>query len=183
MNCSATTKGGLLCRAAAGIDGLCYFHGNPGQAQKLGRIGGWKNRRRMPVDIHIPEKLTVKDLGKITAQAIGYVASGDLEPRAAMAMADLIRLKLRIDEGLELEYRLSSLEDQLAEEQARALKAAEEDKIEQGKTIDSLPADGVIGDEDPQEAMARAGESETKAGGAGDEAHNPKKGKGSGHER
>ena len=182
MNCSATTKGGLLCRAAAGIDGLCYFHGNPGQAQKLGRIGGWKNRRRMPVDIHIADNPTMDDLGRITLQSIGYVASGDLEPRAAMAMADLIRLKLRIDEGLELEYRLSSLEDQLAEEQARALNAAEEDKINQGKTIDSMPAGGLIEDGNPAEAMARAGESVTKAKVAGKEEHNMEKAKGGTYE-
>ena len=182
MNCRATTKEGSPCRAAARDNGLCHFHGNPDQAQKLGQLGGWKNRKRMPVDIHIADNPTMDDLGRITLQSIGYVASGDLEPRAATAMVNLIRLKIRIDQGVDFEYRLRLLEDQLAEKQARALNPPKEDKINQGKTIDSMPAGGLIEDGNPAEAMARAGESVTKAKVAGKEEHNMEKAKGGTYE-
>src|SRR5690349_11377359 len=64
MKCKAITRAGLPCPAAAGANGLCYFHANPQRAQKLGQMGGWKNRRRPAVELHIPYNLSASDLGR-----------------------------------------------------------------------------------------------------------------------
>lgn len=124
MKCTATTKSGLPCRAAAGLSGLCFFHANPGEAKKLGQVGGWKNRRPLPVDIVVPENLKVADLPKINAQAMRRVLSGDLEPQVANSLVQMSKLQIRIFEGLECEARIKALENQIAKLRARPTPAA-----------------------------------------------------------
>ena len=121
MKCKAITRAGLPCPAAAGANGLCYFHANPQRAQKLGQMGGWKNRRRPAVELQIPYNLSASDLGRVVVESMRLVVSGDLEPRAAAAIVQLGRLRLQILQGIEMDARLSTLENQVAGEQAQAL--------------------------------------------------------------
>lgn len=118
MNCKATTKSGLPCRAAAGPNGLCFLHAHPGQAKRLGQIGGLKNRRPLPVDIVIPENPTLSDLSSINTQTMRFVLSGDLEPPVAKALLQLVTLQIQIVDDLQVEARLTAVENQLARQYA-----------------------------------------------------------------
>lgn len=97
------------------MKGFCYFHANPGEAKKLGQIGGRKNRRSA-IDLEVPENITASGLSKLTGQAMRLLLLGELGPREASAFAQLSNSLSRVIPTAELESRLTSLEQQVARE-------------------------------------------------------------------
>ena len=116
QTCRGKTKAGSACRAPAGSGGLCFFHANPDSAKTLGQVGGRKNRR-VAVDLQIPENLTATELCKITGNAICSLLAGELRARDASALAQLCNSLYRIIPGADLEARVATLEQQVAEKE------------------------------------------------------------------
>jgi hypothetical protein len=115
--CKGKTATGAPCRAPAGESGLCFFHANPEKAKTLGRRGGQNNRRFVPIDLEVPDNMTLTDLCNLNAQAMRMLLSGELQPRAAAAFAQLSNSQQRVI-GADVEARLAVLETKLAREQA-----------------------------------------------------------------
>ena len=111
--CSALTKSGKPCRAAATEGGLCFFHANPKKASELGRIGGKKNGRPMTGSSPLPTLDTVTAVRDAVKQLISDVYAGKLHPRTAAGLAPLLQLQLRAIEKTDFEQRLAKLEKQL----------------------------------------------------------------------
>jgi hypothetical protein len=112
QKCQATTKSGEPCRAAAGRGGLCFLHRNPARAKELGQRGGQKNRRPAGVNLRLPERATAGSLRDLITQAINLVLAGELNHRAAMAVANLIKVQSAIIRDVDLENRIAELERQ-----------------------------------------------------------------------
>ena len=120
QTCKGKTKAGSACRAPACSGGLCFFHANPDSAKTLGQVGGRKNRRST-VDLQIPENLTATELCKITGNAIRSLLAGELRARDASALAQLCNSLYRIIPGADLEARVATLEQQVAEKEKEFL--------------------------------------------------------------
>ena len=114
QTCKGKTRTGAACRAPAGEGGLCFFHADPDRAKELGRAGGRQNRRSM-VDLPVPDKMTAADVCKVTAQAIRLLLSGELRAREASALAQLCNSLYRFIPTADLEARVATLEDQVAQ--------------------------------------------------------------------
>lgn len=112
--CNGKTKAGAPCRAPAGPDGFCFFHGHPDKAHALGQIGGRKNRSRLP-EPPPAGSLTAADLRDILVDAIRDVRSKRMPPRVASALSQLCNSAHRLLQTADLENRLAKLEQQLAE--------------------------------------------------------------------
>lgn len=108
--CKALTKAGKPCRAAAMSGGYCYFHGNPDLVRELGRKGGQRNRRAIAPALVLPEKLSVKHVRAVLAQAISDLRSRKMPPRTASALAQLSGSLLYIIELTDIEARIEKLE-------------------------------------------------------------------------
>ncbi len=114
--CKARTKAGKPCRTAATKGGLCFFHANPDKASELGRIGG-RSKCRAPGESADPlptldNAIAVRDtLNRWMAE----VRSGQLRPRVAAALAQLLNLQLRVTTPTDVERRVAKLEKLLAE--------------------------------------------------------------------
>ena len=111
--CSAQTKSGKPCRAAATDGGLCFFHANPKKASELGRIGGQKNGRIMAGSTPLPDLDSVSAVRDAVKRLISDVYTGKLHPRTAAGIAPLLQLQMRAIEKTDLEQRLAKLEKQL----------------------------------------------------------------------
>jgi hypothetical protein len=120
QTCQGKTKTGAACRAAAGPGGLCFFHANPDSARALGQIGGRKNRRSAGVDLQVPDNMTAVDLRNVTVQAIRLLLSGELQAREASALAQLCNSLYRVIQTADLETRVATLEEQVAQEESEA---------------------------------------------------------------
>jgi hypothetical protein len=118
--CQGKTRTGATCRAPAGSGGLCFFHANPDSARALGQIGGRKNRRSAVVDLQVPDNMTAVDLRNVTVQAIRLLLSGELQAREASALAQLCNSLYRVIQTADLETRVATLEEQVAQEQSEA---------------------------------------------------------------
>jgi hypothetical protein len=134
----------------------------------MGQLGGWKNRRRLAVDVHVPENLTIADLSTINAQAMRYVLSGDLEPRAALALVQMSSLQLRLVQGFDHEARLTLIENQMAEDQA-GYSTAQPEKEE---VAESTSSGEDSWNESAHTAMPAPPEREAEAGGKATEQTN-----------
>ena len=115
QNCKGKTKTGAPCRAPAGSGGLCFLHANPNAAQKLGRIGGLKNRR-LPVDLEVPDNPSAADIWKMNGQAMKLLLAGELGAREASAFSQLSNSMSRVIPIAELENRIAILEEQLTQD-------------------------------------------------------------------
>jgi hypothetical protein len=115
QTCSAKTKTGVPCRAPAGANGFCFFHGNPDRAHLLGQIGGKRNRRTPVVDLEVPDNMTANDLRNLTGKAIRALLLGELTTRKAGALAQLCNSMHRMIPAADLEDRVAKLEQQLEE--------------------------------------------------------------------
>jgi len=124
--CSAQTKSGKPCRAAATDGGLCFFHANPRKAAELGRIGGKKNGRPMAGSSPLPTLDKVTAVRDAVKQMISDVYSGKLHPRTAADLAPLLQLQLRAIEKTDFEQRLAKLEKQLVRLKEKLDQAAQE---------------------------------------------------------
>ena len=113
--CSAKTKDGSDCRAAAVIGTeLCALHGDPERAAELGRMGGHRNRHYVetePMDITPPS--TPEEIRNVLAQAMADVRAKKLEPRAATALTYMSRVLLEAIATTELQRQMERLEQQL----------------------------------------------------------------------
>lgn len=118
QHCSGRTKAGTPCRAPAGSEGLCFFHANPEKAHTLGQIGGRKNRGQLP-EPPAAGSLSAGDLRDVLAQAIRDVQSKKITPRTAGAVSQLCNSLYRVLQTADLEARLASVEQQLAEQESR----------------------------------------------------------------
>jgi hypothetical protein len=163
QRCAAKTKTGTPCRAPAGEGGLCYFHANPGLVRELGRTGGTKNRRG-PIDLQVPDNMTLSDLRNVQVQAIRLLLSGEMHAREAGALAQLCNSLHRVIPTADLEARVAMLEAQVAPEEIETMSrhssgSSEVDQIIAGETFagpetveqrpDSIDADtfsGTAGD-------------------------------------
>ncbi len=112
MQCQSKNRDGGRCRARA-LTGkeCCAIHSEPGRAAVLGSKGG---RRR---SVYKPENImrfdapkTAADLRDLFAQSIIEIRTGELDPRAANAIAYLGTGFLRALEVADLETRLENLE-------------------------------------------------------------------------
>ncbi len=139
--CSALTKRGKPCRAAATEGGLCFFHANPKKAAELGRIGGRKNSRVIGVLDPLPDLDSVTAVRDAVKRMITEVYAGKLHPRTAAGLAPLVNLQLRAIEKTDLEGRLVKIENQLNELRAQRAQAEQESK--RSGTIGKRPAQAV----------------------------------------
>jgi len=116
QKCSALTKRGTPCRAAATDGGLCYFHANPSKAAELGRIGGRSKRYSIGENpnplVTLDSAVAVRDT---VSRLIADVYEGKLHPRIAAGLAPLMNLQLRAIEATELEQRVAKLEEGFGE--------------------------------------------------------------------
>lgn len=116
--CKGKTKAGNPCRAAATACGLCFFHANPAKARTLGQIGGRRNRSKLQ-EPPATGSFSAADLRDTLAEAIRDVRSKKITPRTASALSQLCNSLHRILHTADIEARLSSLEQQLAEQGGR----------------------------------------------------------------
>ncbi len=96
--------------------GYCYFHANPDLVRELGRKGGQRNRRAIAPPPVLPEKLSVKDVRAVLAQAVSDLCSHKMPPRPASALAQLSSSLLYIIELSDIEARIAKLEGEIAED-------------------------------------------------------------------
>src|SRR5438445_8781101 len=118
QTCQGKTRTGAACRAPAGSGGLCFFHANPDSARSLGQIGGRKNRRSAGVELQVPDNMTAADVRNVTGQAIRLLLSGELHAREASALAQLCNSLYRFIPTADLEARVTTLEEQVAQEES-----------------------------------------------------------------
>ena len=113
--CSARTKQGNECRAAAVIGTrFCALHGDPERAAELGRMGGLRNRHYVdtePISIAPPE--TPEDVKNVLRQAMVDVLAKKLEPRTATALTYMSRVLLEAFAATDLQKQLESLRQEV----------------------------------------------------------------------
>lgn len=113
--CKGITKQGKPCRAAAGEDGLCFFHANPSKAVELGRIGGRRNSHTFgtgPADP--PHDLkSAKGVLDAGARLIEDVYTGRVSPRVASCLGALLNMQMRAVHATEIETRIAKLEESM----------------------------------------------------------------------
>lgn len=108
--CQGTRKDGTPCQQPARPSGYCFAH-DPElrQARREGSVKGGQNKHRM----NRLRRLMPADLGEVFDQlrgGMGEVHDGDLDPRAAQAMASLAGAMCKVLELGELAQRVADLE-------------------------------------------------------------------------
>src|SRR5215471_161806 len=141
--CSALTKSGKPCRAAATDGGLCFFHANPKKAAELGRIGGKKNGRVMAGSTPLPDLDSVSAVRDAVKRLIADVYSGKLHPRTAAGIAPLLQLQMRAIEKTDFDQRLAKLEKQLVRLKDHLVEAAQERQKNQTNVYGKRPPQAV----------------------------------------
>ena len=107
QHCVSTRRDGAPCTAKAGASGYCIGH-DPG-AQDARRKGGHAQSRAERAAKLLPARL--QPMVSLLEDALGEVHRGELDPRAASAMASLAGALVRAMTAGELEERLRALED------------------------------------------------------------------------
>ena len=107
QRCTSTRRDGLPCTAQAGTSGYCIGH-DPG-ALDARRKGGHAASRAERAGKLLPARL--QPMVSLLEDALGEVHRGELDPRAASAMASLAGALVRAIMAGELEERLRALED------------------------------------------------------------------------
>jgi len=107
QHCVSTRRDGAPCTAQAGASGYCIGH-DPG-AQDARRKGGHAKSRAERAAKLLPARL--QPMVSLLEDALGEVHRGELDPRAASAMASLAGALVRAMTAGELEERLRALED------------------------------------------------------------------------
>lgn len=108
--CTATRKDGKPCQARATKSGLCLAH-DPGleeKRQEARRQGGLNKARVARLGRLCPPRLVA--VYDHLEEALGQVHKGELDPRAATAMAALAGAMVRVLTSGEIEERLRRLE-------------------------------------------------------------------------
>ena len=107
QRCTSLRRDGLPCTAQAGTSGYCIGH-DPG-ALDARRKGGHATSRAERAGKLLPARL--QPMVSLLEDALGEVHRGELDPRAASAMASLAGALVRTITAGELEERLRVLED------------------------------------------------------------------------
>ncbi len=107
QHCVSTRRDGAPCTAQAGTSGYCIGH-DPG-AVEARRKGGHATSRAERAGKLLPAR--VQPMVSLLEDALGEVHRGELDPRAASAMASLAGALVRAMTAGELEERLRALED------------------------------------------------------------------------
>ena len=107
QRCTSLRRNGSPCTAKAGPTGYCIGHA-PG-AQDARRKGGHAASRAERAGKLLPARL--QPMVSLLEDALGEVHRGELDPRAASAMASLAGALVRAMTAGELEERLRALED------------------------------------------------------------------------
>ena len=107
QRCTSTRRDEAPCTAQAGASGYCIGHA-PG-AQDARRKGGHVASRAERAGKLLPARL--QPMVSLLEDALGEVHRGELDPRAASAMASLAGALVRPITAGELEERLRALED------------------------------------------------------------------------
>ena len=100
QHCTATRRDGAPCTAQAGASGYCIGH-------DAGRRGGHGKSRAERAGKLLPARL--QPVVGLLEDALGEVHRGELDPRAASAMASLAGALVRAITAGELEERLRAL--------------------------------------------------------------------------
>lgn len=109
--CIAVRKDGRPCTAAAWRDGLCIgHHPDAAEARRRGGYARASGRRLLKA---APQEL--RSLVELLLRAIAEVHDGQLDPRAATALAALARAAAAIYETAELSARVDALERVIGE--------------------------------------------------------------------
>ena len=106
QHCVSTGRDGAPCTAQAGTFGVLHRHA-PG-AQESRRKGGHATSGTERAGELLPARL--QPVVSILEGALGEVHRGELDPRAALAMASLAGALVRAITAGELEERLRALE-------------------------------------------------------------------------
>ena len=109
--CNATRRDVTPCTARAGVSGYCFYH-DPALAEKRkqGRqLGGHARSHAARFQKKAPQDL--RDVLDQLMQALEGTYGGQLEPRAASAMATLCGAIVRVYELGELAVRVQALEE------------------------------------------------------------------------
>ena len=107
QRCTSLRGNGSPCMARAGVSCYCIGH-DPG-AQDARRKGGHAKSRAERAGKLLPDRL--QPMVSLLEAALGEVHRGELDPRAASAMASLAGVLVRTITAGELEERLRTLED------------------------------------------------------------------------
>ena len=107
QHCVSDRRDGTPCTAQAGASGYCIGH-DPG-ALDARRKGGHATSRAERAGKLLPARL--QPMVSLLEDALGEVHRGELDPRAASAMASLAGALVRTITAGELEERLRALED------------------------------------------------------------------------
>lgn len=112
--CKAIAKSGKPCRAAATKSGLCFFHGDPNKAAELGSIGGKRNRR---LSARSADPLPPLDSAKAIEDNLNWiydgVRTGNIEPKVANTLLQVISAKERITDKMVIERQMAEMQDDL----------------------------------------------------------------------
>ena len=107
QHCVSTRQDGAPCTAQAGTSGYCIGH-DPGALEARRKGGHGKSRAERAAKL-LPARL--QPMVSLLEDALGEVHRGELDPRAASAMASLAGALVRTITAGELEERLRALED------------------------------------------------------------------------
>src|SRR5207248_7258137 len=109
--CNATRRDGSPCTAPVRASGYCFYH-DPAFTEKRAqgrRLGGYARSNVARFHKQAPEEL--RDVLGQLMQALGVTYGGQLEPRAATAMATLCSAIVRLYQLGELTDRVQAIEE------------------------------------------------------------------------
>ena len=106
QHCVSDRRDGEPCTAQAGTSGYCIGH-DPGAVEARRKGGHGKSRAERAAKL-LPARL--QPMVSLLEDALGEVHRGELDPRAASAMASLAGALVRTITAGELEERLRALE-------------------------------------------------------------------------
>lgn len=132
--CTAKTKQGDPCRAAAGPNGLCHLHAHPERAKTLGKAGGLSNRRFGGVDVQVPDNMTAGDLRALEVKAVRLLLSGEMQAREVGALVQLCNSLRQMIPTADFENRVATLERDVARLSNKS--EPQQDSILENKTTD-----------------------------------------------
>jgi hypothetical protein len=114
--CSAKTKAGKRCRAAAGKDGLCALHADPKIAVEMGRRSGQARRTRELLAQEWAELSPPRTADEVRVALAGFISDvrgRRLDTKVAGTLGYLANVLLKSIDVSDVEARLAALESVL----------------------------------------------------------------------
>ena len=118
--CQGITKGGRACRANAQVGRrYCYTHDPDREAERAesrrrGGLAKAADVRASKTWVRAGSSIDVETMPRMLLGMVESVASGELEPSQAMAIANVIKVALQVDGHLHWQRRTREIEDLLA---------------------------------------------------------------------